>query len=149
MGWITTVDHKRIGILYIVTSFGFFLAAFGPDGGAAMSGWTGYPPLSSDFFSPGNGQDLWILGLHLTSIASLAGAINFLVTIHNMRTAGMTWMRIPLFVWAIEAYSVLLVLALPAVSAAVTLLLLDRQAGTGFFTGQSGAELWQHMFWFF
>jgi cytochrome c oxidase subunit I len=234
MGWITTVDHKRIGILYIVTSFGFFLAAglmallmrlqlaqaendfitrdsynqlftihgtamiflfvvpilagfanyllplmigardvafprlnaltywlfllgglvilasFMADGGAAMSGWTAYPPLSGEFFSPGSGQDLWILGIHLTSIASLAGAINFLVTIHNMRTAGMTWMRIPLFVWAVEAYSVLLVLALPAISAAVTLLLLDRQAGTGFFAAENGGPvLWQHMFWFF
>ena len=61
----------------------------------------------------------------------------------------MTWMRIPLFVWTIEAYAVLLVLVLPTISAAVTLLLLDRQAGTTFFTGDNGALLWQHMFWFF
>ena len=58
-------------------------------------------------------------------------------------------MRIPLFVWTIEAYAVLLVLVLPTISAAVTLLLLDRQAGTTFFTGDNGALLWQHMFWFF
>jgi cytochrome c oxidase subunit 1 len=232
-GWLTTVDHKRIGILYLVTSFFFFFAAgvmallmrlqlsqadndivtqngynqlftihgtamiflfvvpilagfgnylvplmigardvafprlnalsywlfllgglvilgsFFADGGAANSGWTAYTPLSTEEFSPTTGQDLWILGLHLTSLSSLAGSINFLVTIHNMRTPGMTWMRIPLFVWAIEAYSVLLVLVLPTISAAVTLLLLDRQAGTSFFTGESGAELWQHMFWFF
>jgi len=232
-GWLTTVDHKRIGILYIVTSFFFFFAAgvmallmrlqlaqagndiitrndynqlftihgtamiflfvvpilagfgnylvplmigardmafprlnamsywlfllgglvilgsFLVDGGAASSGWTAYTPLSTEEFSPGTGQDLWILGLHLTSLSSLAGAINFLVTIHNMRTAGMTWMRIPLFVWAMEAFSVLLLLVLPTISAAVTLLLLDRQAGTSFFTGENGAVLWQHMFWFF
>ncbi|MGH3057627.1 MAG: cytochrome c oxidase subunit I [Gaiellaceae bacterium] len=232
-GWLTTVDHKRIGILYIVTSFFFFFAAgvmallmrlqlaqansdivtrddynqlftihgtamiflfvvpilagfgnylvplmigardmafprlnamsywlfllgglvilgsFLADGGAASSGWTAYTPLSTEEFSPGTGQDLWILGLHLTSLSSLAGAINFLVTIHNMRTPGMTWMRIPLFVWAMEAFSVLLVLVLPTISAAVTLLLLDRQAGTSFFTGDNGAVLWQHMFWFF
>jgi cytochrome c oxidase subunit 1 len=61
----------------------------------------------------------------------------------------MTWMRIPLFVWSIEAYAVLLVLVLPTISAAVTLLLLDRQAGTTFFSGDNGAILWQHMFWFF
>lgn len=232
--WLTTVDHKRIGILYIVTAFFFFfaagvmallmraqlaqanndlitqdnynqlftihgtamvflfvvpilagfgnylvplmigardmafprlnalsywlfllggivvLASFLSDGGAASSGWTAYAPLSTEAFSPESGQDLWILGLHLTSLSSLAGAINFLVTIHNMRTPGMTWMRIPLFVWSIEAFSVLLVLVLPTISAAVTLLLLDRQAGTSFFAPENGgAELWQHMFWFF
>ena len=57
----------------------------------------------------GNGQDLWILSLHILTISSLAGAINFIVTIHNMRTRGMTWTRMPLFVWAIETYAVLLV----------------------------------------
>ena len=232
LGWITTVDHKRIGILYIVSAFGFFFAAglmallirlqlaqansevITRDGynqlftihgtamiflfvvpilagfgnylvplmigardmafprlnamsywlfllgglvilisfvpGAADSGWTAYAPLSNDEFSPGVGQDLWILGLHLTSLSSLAGAINFIVTIHNMRAPGMTWMRIPLFVWSIEAFSVLLVLVLPTISAAVTLLLLDRQAGTSFFAAENdGAVLWQHMFWFF
>jgi cytochrome c oxidase subunit 1 len=232
--WITTVDHKRIGVLYIVTAFGFFfaaglmallmrvqlaqadndfitkdgyaqlftmhgtamiflfvvpilagfgnyliplmigardvafprlnaltywlflmgglvlLASFLVESGAANSGWTGYPPLSNKEGSPGIGQDLWILGIHLTSIASLAGAINFIVTIHNMRAPGMTWMRIPLFAWTIEAYSVLLLLALPAIGAAATLLLLDRQAGTEFFAPENGGPiLWQHMFWFF
>jgi cytochrome c oxidase subunit I len=234
LSWVTTVDHKRIGVLYLVTAFGFFLAAgvmallmraqlsqadnhfltrdsynelftihgttmiflfivpmlagfgnflvplmlgardmafprlnaatywlfllgglvllgsFFAEGGAARSGWTAYTPLSSEGFSPGHGQDLWILGIHLTSLASLAGAINFIVTIHNMRAPGMTWMRIPLFVWAIEAYAVLLVLALPTVSAAATLLLLDRQAGQEFFAPENGGSLlWQHMFWFF
>jgi cytochrome c oxidase subunit I len=231
--WLVTLDHKRIGILYIVTSFFFFFAAgvmallmrsqlaqannefitensynqlftvhgtmmvflfvvpilagfgnylvplmigakdmafprlnalsywlfllggliilssFLADGGAASAGWTSYTPLSTAEFSPGSGQDLWILGLHLTSLSSLAGAINFIVTIHNMRTPGMTWMRIPLFVWSIEAYAVLLLLVLPTISAAVTMLLLDRQGVTGFFTGDDGALLWQHMFWFF
>jgi len=124
------------------------LVSFVP--GAASSGWTAYAPLSTEEFSPGVGQDLWILGLHLTSLSSLAGAINFIVTIHNMRAPGMTWMRIPLFVWSIEAFSVLLVLVLPTISAAVTLLLLDRQAGTAFFAAENGgAILWQHMFWFF
>jgi cytochrome c oxidase subunit I len=127
------------------------LASFGADGGAAYSGWTAYPPLSGPTYSPTIGQDLWILGIHLTSLGSLAGAINFIVTIHNMRARGMTWMRIPLFVWSVEAYAVLLLLALPAISAAATLLLLDRQAGTGFFEPQLGGSqvLYQHMFWFF
>ncbi len=233
--WLTTVDHKRIGILYIVTSYVFFfaggvmailmrlqlaqadqhlieknaynelftihgttmifpfavplfagfanylvplmigardmafprlnalsywlfllgglivLASFLVEGGAANSGWTAYTPLSGDNYSPNLGQDMWILGIHLTSLGSIAGAINFIVTIHNMRTRGMTWMRIPIFVWTIEAYSVLLVLALPTISAAATLLLLDRQAGTSFFEPAEGGTpiLWQHMFWFF
>ena len=233
--WLTTVDHKRIGILYIVTSYVFFfaggvmailmrlqlaqadqhlieknaynelftihgttmiflfavplfagfanylvplmigardmafprlnalsywlfllgglivLASFLVKGGAANSGWTAYTPLSGESYSPNLGQDMWILGIHLTSLGSIAGAINFIVTIHNMRTRGMTWMRIPIFVWTIEAYSVLLVLALPTISAAATLLLLDRQTGTSFFEPAEGGSqiLWQHMFWFF
>src|SRR5204862_6140634 len=92
-----------------------------------------------------------LLSLHILTIASLAGAINFLVTIHNMRTAGMTWMRMPLFIWTIEIYALMLVLVLPALSGGLTLLLLDRQAGTHFFIPDKGgsALLWQHVFWFF
>jgi cytochrome c oxidase subunit I len=119
------------------------------DGGAPKAGWTSYVPLSIQI--PGTGQDLWILSLHILTISSLAGAINFMVTIHNMRSAGMTWMRIPLFVWSIEIYSLLLVLTLPALSAGLTLMLLDRQAGTNFFAPDEGgnALLYQHVFWFF
>jgi cytochrome c oxidase subunit I len=120
-------------------------------GGAPRAGWTGYVPLSDLPYTPGHGIDLWILSLHILTISSLATAINLLVTIHNMRTPGMTWMRMPLFVWAIEVYAGLLVLALPALSAGLTLLLLDRQAGTHFFIPQQGgnAVLFQHVFWFF
>ena len=120
-------------------------------GGPAKTGWTAYTPLSEAVYSPGHGQDYWILSLHILTIASLVGAINFLVTIHNMRTRGMTWMRLPLFVWSIETYSVLLVAVLPALSAGLTLLLLDRQAGTHFFLPDKGGNviLYQHVFWFF
>ena len=124
------------------------LLSFFASGGAAQAGWTSYPPLSA--LTPGTGQDLWILSLHILSISSLIGAINFIVTIHNMRTAGMSWTRMPLFVWAIETYAILLVLVLPALSAGLTLLLLDRQAGTHFFVpGEGSVVLWQHVFWFF
>ena len=75
-----------------------------PSGGAARAGWTSYPPLS--VLTSGNGQDLWILSLHILTVSSLAGAINFIVTIHNMRTPGMTWMRLPLFVWSIDGLRV-------------------------------------------
>jgi cytochrome c oxidase subunit 1 len=117
--------------------------------GAARGGWTSYPPNS--VYMEGNGQDLWILAIHILTISSLAGAINFVVTIHNMRTRGMSWTRLPLFVWSIEVYAALLIAVLPTLSAGVTLLLLDRQAGTNFFVPSDGgsAVLYQHAFWFF
>ena len=232
--WLTTVDHKKIGILYIWTTLAFFAAggilallirtqlltpdesfltknsynevvtihgttmiflvlvpiaagfgnflvplmigardmafprlnalsywlfllggvvlylSFFAKGGAAASGWTAYVPLST-LHSPGNGQDLWILSLHILSISSFVGAINFIVTIHNMRTAGMSWMRIPLFCWGILTYAWMLVVVLPVLSVGLTMMLLDRQAGTHFFDPAHGgsAILYQHVFWFF
>jgi cytochrome c oxidase subunit 1 len=136
--------------LFLFGGITLYLSFFAKHG-AARSGWYGYPPLSDSTFSPGNGQDLWILSLHLLSISSFLGAINFLATIHNMRAPGMSWMRIPLFVWTIEIYAALLVIVLPVLSAGLTLLLLDRQAGTHFFIPQQGgnAILYQHFFWFF
>ena len=136
--------------MYLLGGIVLYLSWFA-SGGAARAGWTAYVPLSEAFFSPGHGQDYWILSLHILSIASFAGAVNFIVTIHNMRTRGMTWMRIPLFVWAIETYSILLVAVLPALSAGLTMLLLDRQAGTHFFNPAHGGDavLYQHVFWFF
>ncbi|MGZ8782784.1 MAG: cytochrome c oxidase subunit I, partial [Gaiellaceae bacterium] len=107
------------------------LLSFFAQDGAARGGWTSYPPNS--VYMSGNGQDLWILALHVLTISSLAGAINFVVTIHNLRTRGMSWTRMPLFIWAIGTYAVLLLAVLPALSAGLTLLLLDRQAGTNFF----------------
>jgi cytochrome c oxidase subunit 1 len=136
--------------LFLFGGITMFLSFFA-SGGAAKSGWYGYPPLSEDFFSPGNGQDLWILSLHLVGISSLLGAINFICTIHNMRAPGMSWMRLPLFVWAIEIYSILLVVVIPVIATGLTLLLLDRQVGTHFFLPDQGgnAVLYQHLFWFF
>jgi cytochrome c oxidase subunit I len=233
--WLVTVDHKRIGILYIGTSLAWFvaggilailmraqlatpgesiltkssydevmtmhgttmiflvvvpiMAGFGnflvplmigardmafprlnalsywlyllggvvlwgswfASGGTAKAGWWSYPTLSEAQFSPGHGQDYWILSIHILTLSSLAGAINFIVTIVNMRARGMSMMRMPLFVWAILTYALLLLLALPTVSAAVTLLLLDRHFGTHFFIPSQGGNivLYQHMFWFF
>jgi len=232
--WLTTVDHKRIGILYICTALLFFaiggvlalliraqlatpdehiitknsynavvtmhgttmiflvivpiLAGFGnylvplmigardmafprlnalsywfyalggivlmlsffAKGGPARGGWTMYTPLST-LHMPGNGPDLWILGLHILTLSSFAGAINFVVTIHNMRTPGMSWMRLPLFCWTIVTYAWLLIIVLPTLSAGLTLMLLDRQVGTHFFDPAHGGSpiLYQHVFWFF
>jgi cytochrome c oxidase subunit I len=133
-----------------VLMFSFLAGGFTQQSGAARCGWTSYPPCA-DTYTFGHGQDYWILGLHILSISSLAGAINFIVTTHTMRAPGMTWMRLPLFVWSIYTYAILLVAVLPALSAGLTLLLLDRTVGTHFFIPQSGgnAVLWQHVFWFF
>jgi cytochrome c oxidase subunit I len=126
------------------------LGSFFSVDGAARGGWTMYTP-NSTLHMPGNGPDLWILGLHILTISSLVGAINFVVTIHNMRAPGMSWMRIPLFVWTIVTYAWLLILVLPTLSAGLTLMLLDRQAGTHFFDPAHGGAplLYQHVFWFF
>src|SRR5881227_4252809 len=115
------------------------------------AGWTSYAPLSDNAFLPDNGIDAWIFLIHLTGISSLLGAINFTATIHNMRARGMSWGRMPVFVWTVLVYSYLLILALPAVAAAVTMLLTDRHFGTAFFDNTGGGDplLWQHLFWFF
>ena len=125
------------------------LLSFFAQGGAARGGWTSYPPNS--VYMEGTGQDLWILALHILTVSSLGGAINFVVTIHNMRARGMSWTRLPLFVWSVEVYALLLIVVLPTLSAGLTLLLLDRQAGTSFFVPSEGgsAVLYQHAFWFF
>ena len=121
------------------------MLSFFADGGAAKSGWTAYAPLSTQ--SPGSGQDLWILSMHILTAASLAGAINFIVTIHNMRTRGMSWTRMPLFVWSIYVFSWLLLATLPTLSAGLTMLLLDRgisiggwEAQTNFFNAAEGGR---------
>jgi cytochrome c oxidase subunit I len=247
LGWLTTVDHKRIGIMYLFTTFFFFLvggimalliriqlaepqntflspeqynqvftmhgttmiflwiipvwAGLGnyfvplmigardmafprinamsfwliPLGGIVMysgflvpaitgsagsiicpggpgdAGWTGYVPLTEAHYSCSMGQDLWIIGLHLLGISSMMGGINFLATIHNMRAPGMTWGRIPLFVWAQEVTQALVVLASPFLAGALAMVLLDRQIGTCFFLPSCGgnAILYQLLFWFY
>jgi len=233
MSWLTTTDHKKIGILYMVTTFVFFLmggieallmrlqlsaadntlisastynALFTMHGttmvflfvvpmmaglgnyfvplmiGArdmafpklnALSywlllsgglvfygsvffnppecGWTCYAPLSETAYSPTGGVDAWIFLIHLTGLSSLVGAVNFYATIVNMRAPGMGWGRLPLFVWTILVYAVMLILALPVVAGAVTMLLTDRHFGTHFYDPTSGGSplLWQHLFWFF
>ena len=231
--WVTTTDHKKIGIMYLVLTFVFFMlggveallmrvqlgvpnntlisgehynelltlhgttmvflfvvpamAGFGnyfvplmigardmafprlnalsfwllACGGVVFyatlfwhppeAGWWSYPTLSSIQYSPSGGQDAWIFLIHLTGISSLVGAINFYVTIVNMRAPGMTWGRVPLFVWTIMIYAVLLIIALPEVAAAVTMLLADRHFGTHWFdpTLHGSPVLWQNLFWFF
>ena len=119
--------------------------------GAPEAAWTTYAPLSDDAYTPGFGTDSWIFLVHLTGISSLVGAINFVVTIANMRAPGMGWGRMPIFVWTILIYSVMLIIALPVIAVGATLLLTDRHFGTHWYETAGGGDpmLWQHLFWFF
>jgi cytochrome c oxidase subunit 1 len=135
------------------------LSSFLMPGGAAQSGWTSYPPLAD--IAP-TGQTVWLFAMFLLIVSSLLGATNFLVTIIQLRAPGLTWMRLPFFVWAQFVTSFLLLLAFPALQAAAVLQLMDRLAGTSFFlpeglvvsgqkiaaTGGGSPLLWQHLFWF-
>jgi cytochrome c oxidase subunit 1 len=234
LDWLMTTDHKKIGIMYLWTSFAFFLiggfmalmirvqlmsannTALTPDfynqmmtmhatvmiflaiipavtgfgnlalplhlgardvafprlnalgfwlvpagglvflssfllGGASANGWTAYPPLANQAYSPGVGVDFWIFGVHLVGTSSITGGLNFIVTILNMRAPGVTFHKMSLFCWAWLVTSWLQVIATPVLAGAVTMLLLDRNLGTSFFRAEAGGDpiLFQHLFWFY
>src|SRR6266702_23115 len=131
------------GALFINASWLFGVA---PDGG-----WFGYANLSSTQFSPTHSIDFWMLGLQILGISSMLAGFNFIVTIINMRGPGMTLMRMPLFVWMSFVVQFLVVLAFPAITVALILLMFDRFFGTLFYAPAGGADplLWQHLFWIF
>ncbi|HEV2739192.1 MAG TPA: cytochrome c oxidase subunit I [Candidatus Elarobacter sp.] len=235
LGWITSTDHKRIGILYLTTSLGYFFVAgllavvirtqlahpnatvvsahtyaqlftlhgtamiflfvapfalglanfliplqigapdmafprlnalsywmflFGglvifagaaTNEGAAAAGWTSYVPLATIKISTGLGQDLWIVGVFLVSVATILTSINFITTVFIYRAPGMTMWRIPIFTWEMIATSLLVFMAFPALAADLLLLFVDRHLGGHAFDPAHGgnAILWQHLFWFF
>ena len=233
--WLTTTDHKRIGLLYLTAAFGFFLLGgllavvirselavpglqltdqegynqlftmhgtimmllfatpavaglanfllplqigaadmvfprlnalsfwlflFGglivisgylAAGGPADVGWTGYVPNSELPYSTTIGTDLWIVGLALTGVASVLGAVNFISTTYTRRAPGMSMLRVPIFTWTVLVTSALILFAFPALTGALIMLLLDRRFDTAFFDPSVGGSeiLWQHLFWFF
>src|SRR5262249_14045361 len=126
---------------------------------AANSGWTSYTPLSDIATT---GQTMWLIGMFFLITSSLLGSINFIVTILQLRAKGLTFMRLPFFVWAQLVTSFLLLLAFPPLECAAFLQLMDRLAGTSFFlpsglvvsgtplavSGGGTPLLWQHLFWF-
>ena len=129
------------------------LSSFFVPGGPAAGGWTSYATLAAKAQYTGVdwGQNLWIISLLILGVSSLMGSINYITTIVNMRAPGMTYFRMPLTVWSLFITAILLLLALPVLTAALAMLLFDRVAGTSFFLPEGGGEplLWQHMFWFF
>jgi cytochrome c oxidase subunit 1 len=129
------------------------LAGFIVPGGHAAAGWTSYAPLSAvpSYTGVDWGQNLWCISIIILGIGSLMGSINYITTVVNMRAPGMTWFRLPLVIWALFITAILLLLALPVLTAALGMLLMDRMAGTSFFLPKGGGQplLWQHLFWFF
>ncbi len=129
------------------------LAGFFVPGGHAAGGWTSYAPLTAvtQYTGVNWGQNIWCISLILLGLSSLMGSINYITTIVNMRAPGMTFFRLPLVIWSLFIVAILLLLALPVLTSALAMLLLDRMAGTSFFLPAGGGEplLWQHLFWFF
>jgi cytochrome c oxidase subunit I len=232
--WVTTVDHKDIGILYLLTSLGFFVLAgfeallirvqlavprnnfldpaaydavftvhgttmiflvvmpvllgfanyivplqigardmafprlnalsywmflFGGlvlywgfvNGTPPDTGWFSYAPLSEKPFSLETGVDYWALGLLVTSAGTIATGVNLLVTVVSLRAPGMGWFQLAIFTWMSLITAWLVLAAVPALTAAQAMLLIDRNLGAHFFDVGRGGDpiLWQHLFWYF
>jgi cytochrome c oxidase subunit I len=144
---------------YFLGGVVMFVSFFIP-GGAAQAGWTSYSPLATSI--PTHGQLFWIIGMVLLITSSLLGAVNFIATIIQLRAPGMTWLRMPFFVWAQFITAFILLLAFPPLEAAGVMQLMDNAAGTSFFlptglavggnlahvSGGGSPLLWQHLFWF-
>ncbi len=137
--------------LWLVVFGGLLLHFSFLAGGAPDAGWFAYPPYSEREFSTGPGVDYWALGLFVTGIGSVAGAINFLVTIVALRAPGLTFRRLPAFVWLMIPTSIIILFALPFLNATLAMLFLDRQLGANFFRPLAGGStmLYQHYFWSF
>src|SRR5438477_8629660 len=135
-----------------VTLLGGLVVYFSYATGAAPAiGWFAYSPLTEHTFARSAATDFWALGLIVTGVGSLAAAVNFMATILGMRAPGMALHKVPFFVWTMLWTSVLIIFAIPPLTAGLAMVLLDRNLGAHFFDVQNGgsALLWQHVFWFF
>ncbi len=155
--------------LYSTFVFGTSVPPIGPDGIAGNipagggpgsfnwladspdGGWFGYQPNAGPFYSAGTAMDYWALGLQILGLASLVSAVNFIVTIFNMRAKGMRLLRMPVFVWMSTVVAFLLLFSIPIIAVALFMVTFDRQFGTLFFAPVGGGDpiLWQHLFWLF
>jgi len=126
------------------------LSGFVTPGGAAAFGWTAYVPLSGIENSPQVGGDLWIMGLAVSGLGTILGAVNMITTVICLRCPGMTMWRMPIFTWNILVTSIMILSAFPILTAALLGLAADRHFGSHVFDpANGGAILWQHLFWFF
>jgi cytochrome c oxidase subunit 1 len=142
-----------------LNAFGFWVTLLGGlmtylslvTGGAPALGWFAYAPLTAETFSPTAATDFWAIGLIISGIGTIGAAVNFLATIFGMRAPGMTLRQVPFFVWTMIWTSFQMLLAIPPLTAALIMVLFDRQLGANFFDVPNGgsAYLWQHLFWFF
>ncbi|SUY86007.1 cytochrome c oxidase subunit I [Corynebacterium jeikeium] len=142
-----------------LNAFGFWMTTAGgvvmllgflTPGGAADFGWTMYMPLADATHSPGVGSELWILGVGVGGIGTIASAVNMITTILCLRAPGMTMFRMPIFTWNILVTSLLVLLIFPLLTAAALGVFYDRKLGGHIYdAGNGGAILWQHLFWFF
>ncbi|MFN2448749.1 MAG: cytochrome c oxidase subunit I [Candidatus Baltobacteraceae bacterium] len=136
--------------LFILSGFTVFAGVFA-EGGAAQTGWTAYAPLSTLLSGTGAGQDLWLIGILLNSIATIMVAINFIATIFLFRAPAMSMWRMPIFTWEMLATALLIIMAFPSLACVVCELLLERHYGASFFNPAQGGDpiLYEHLFWFF
>jgi cytochrome c oxidase subunit I len=142
-----------------LNALAFWLFAFGGTmvmlgfvvpGGAADFGWFAYAPLNSDAHSPGVGADLWIVGLIISGLGTILGAVNMTTTILTLRAPGMTMFRMPIFTWNILITSLLVLMVFPILAATLAALMSDRRLGSHVYDTETGGPiLWQHLFWFF
>src|SRR5215469_14784798 len=135
-----------------VTLLGGLLVYFSfATGGAPAIGWFAYAPLTERAFARSAATDFWALGLLVSGAGTVAAAVNFIATILGLRAPGMTLRKVPFFVWTTLWTAVLILFAIPPLTAGLAMVLLDRNLGAHFFDVQNGgsALLWQHIFWFF
>ncbi|GAA2151775.1 aa3-type cytochrome oxidase subunit I [Actinomadura napierensis] len=147
------VAFPRLNALtYYLFAFGslMLLAGFLMPNGAADYGWFAYSPLTSATFSPGQGKDLWVMGLIVSGVGTTLTGVNLITTIITMRAPGMLMFRMPIFTWNVLLTSLMVIIAFPVLASALFALEADRRLGAHVYDGANGgALLWQHLFWFF